>query len=1004
MAGADHGKEGPGLGVLLRYPHDIVHAGNGVYYVSDSVDGRIKKIGPDFRVTNVAGTGVCCSSGDGGPALQARLESPSALAYDPSRNRLYFVEESQGRIRAVDLNNGTVFAVAGTGGLKYTAANEGQLATRATIAPEWIASDSAGNLFVSDERNQRVYRIDAATRVLRTVAGVGIAPPLDDAETDGKQATAVPIWPVQIAVSGNNLVFVDRLNLLGVDLTTGVLHTVLRTRVRKDGVEQSSTFGFGKPVFSGAILAPVVLFRKIYNFDFGGTIDIADFFRNLQWQKATTPLYDASQSTFRDYIRGFAQGPSVLTVGMGQQVARLAGEQMTPVVGVGLLRVREPAAESYLQYPMGIAFHANGELAIAELDNAKIRILDATGQTIRIPAAIPPEEYYGMASGYGTRYNAVAVTTTVGGETLFTAGHGGLSLPKGEEDIDVLAGYERFSPAYTGFSGDGGAPERAMLNSPTGIAILPDGSILIADRGNSRIRRISADRTKITTVAGDGTRVFRPGAGPLATGMDPYDVAVGPDGMAYIADVTNSRVYRFDLARQTIESIAGTGVGGYSGDGGLAQSAQLNRPTGVAVSRKGEIYIADYLNFRIRRITKGGGIQTIAGNGKEGVTGDGGTALAAAMVPFRVAVAPDDSIYFSDNDQHRIRKLVQTGPADAMTILHGNRQTGPVNIPLPQTLRVVLRTGDGKPIAGKPIQFAIASGKALILGADTRSSEAGIAEALVMITEAGSASIRVTSPLVDEVTFVVTGTAAEGPVPLVNAQSVYGAGLTVTTLAPLGLGAVFGAEFGPEGLYRESVAVEGQLPLVSEGICVEIQGTRVPLVAVSSTRIDFQVPGTAATGSALFQVSRDCGGATETRSVPLMVEIRRVSPELQTWTSGSGPQAVRAVDTATGNWIGPVALGTEFRPALAGQAVTVFGTGLGAVEAGDAAKVVLPVSVRFREKLFPATARLAANEVGVYAVSFVLPAEVAAGEYRIELFVGGVDSPRGTMLAVGAPE
>src|SRR4051794_16366879 len=160
---------------------------------------------------------------------------------------------------------------------------------------------------------------------------------------------------------------------------------------------------------------------------------------------------------------------------------------------------------------------------------------------------------------------------------------------------------------------DGGPAIDAQMNDPIGVAVDRAGNIVIADALYHRIRRVTADGT-ITTIAGNGIPSFWGDGGPAtdANLQYPTGVALDHDGNVFIADAANHRIRRIDTDG-TITTVAGTGAAGFAGDGGPATEARLHKPTGVAVSRKGELFIADEYNHRIRRVGPHGRISTIAG-------------------------------------------------------------------------------------------------------------------------------------------------------------------------------------------------------------------------------------------------------------------------------------------------------------------------------------------------------------------------------------------------------
>ena len=208
-----------------------------------------------------------------------------------------------------------------------------------------------------------------------------------------------------------------------------------------------------------------------------------------------------------------------------------------------------------------------------------------------------------------------------------------------------------------GNSGDGGPAAAAQLSFPMGIAVDAAGNVFVADRDASVVRKIAANGT-ISTVAGTGTAGFAGDGGAAISAQlnGPFGVAVDAAGNLYIADTSNE-VVRKVSADGTISTVAGTGMTGYSGDGGAARNAWLNGPESVAVDASGNLYIADTFNGRIRRVAADGTISTAAGVGSTGVySGDGGPAnLAGISLPTDVAVDRAGNLYIADFGNGRIR-------------------------------------------------------------------------------------------------------------------------------------------------------------------------------------------------------------------------------------------------------------------------------------------------------------------------------------------------------------
>lgn len=225
-----------------------------------------------------------------------------------------------------------------------------------------------------------------------------------------------------------------------------------------------------------------------------------------------------------------------------------------------------------------------------------------------------------------------------------------------------------------GYGGDGGPAVGAELRQPMSVAPTADGGYLIADKGNDVIRKVSPLGV-IDTVAGDGSAGYSGDGGP-ATGaaLDaPYGVAPTADGGFLIADEGNDVVRRVS-ASGTITTVAGDGTAGFSGDGGPATGARLNTPTGIAPTADGGFLIADLENNRVRKVSAAGVITTVAGDGTVGFSGDGGPAVAAEMYhPFSVAATAAGGFLVADSGNNRIRAVSAAG---TITTLAGNGVAG----------------------------------------------------------------------------------------------------------------------------------------------------------------------------------------------------------------------------------------------------------------------------------------------------------------------------------------
>lgn len=215
-----------------------------------------------------------------------------------------------------------------------------------------------------------------------------------------------------------------------------------------------------------------------------------------------------------------------------------------------------------------------------------------------------------------------------------------------------------------GYNGDGILATAAQINVPSALAFDSNGDLYFTDRSNHRIRKITTSTGIISTVAGTGTGSYN-GDGILATTAQlnyPNEVSFDASGNLYIADWNNHRVRKVNYSTGIITTIAGTGTGGYNGDGIAATAAQINGPCGIIFDNAGNIYFVEYSGHRIRKITISSGlITTIAGTGTAGFSGDSGAATAAQLnFPAYISFDPAGNMYIGDAANQRVRKITKS--------------------------------------------------------------------------------------------------------------------------------------------------------------------------------------------------------------------------------------------------------------------------------------------------------------------------------------------------------
>ena len=339
-------------------------------------------------------------------------------------------------------------------------------------------------------------------------------------------------------------------------------------------------------------------------------------------------------------------------------LSRAAVGDITTVAGTGTVGFSGdggPATSAELNDPYGVAVDGSGNLYIADTQNNRVRKVDGSG-TITTVAGTGTAGFSGdggpATSAAALRSPGVAVD---GSGNLYIADYANSRVRKvdGSGTITTVAG-----TGTAGFSGDGGPATSAELDHPVGVAVDGSGNLYIADYDNNVVRKVNGSGT-ITTIAGTGTFGFSGDGGPATSAelSSTAGVALDGSGNLYIADEDNSRVRKVD-GSGTITTVAGTGTAGFSGDGGPATSAELNFPGGVAVDGSGNLYIADAINHRVRKVDGSGTITTVAGTGTFGFSGDGGPATSAELNdPDGVAVDGSGNLYIADFDNSRVRKV-----------------------------------------------------------------------------------------------------------------------------------------------------------------------------------------------------------------------------------------------------------------------------------------------------------------------------------------------------------
>jgi sugar lactone lactonase YvrE len=328
------------------------------------------------------------------------------------------------------------------------------------------------------------------------------------------------------------------------------------------------------------------------------------------------------------------------------------------------------ATSAQLSSPTGVAVDLSGNIYIADTWNHRIRKITVSTGIITTIAGTGTNGFSGDGSAATSAllYSPDSVVLDSMGNVYITDTWNNCirKITVSTGIITTIAGTGGNGAGFIGFTGDGGVATSAKLNYPSGVALDLSGNVYIADQSNNCIRKITVSNDIITTIAGTGTAGSL-GDGGVATSArlwNPSGVALDLSGNVYIADQSNNCIRKITVSTGIITTIAGTGIAGFLGDGGVATSARLWKPSGVALDLSGNVYIADTWNNCIRKITVSTGIiTTIAGTGTAGFSGDynTGDAKKARLNNGDIKLDSIGNLYITDLLNNLIRKIDTSG-------------------------------------------------------------------------------------------------------------------------------------------------------------------------------------------------------------------------------------------------------------------------------------------------------------------------------------------------------
>jgi hypothetical protein len=356
----------------------------------------------------------------------------------------------------------------------------------------------------------------------------------------------------------------------------------------------------------------------------------------------------------------------LVALAVGAATASAAGT-ITTVAGPGTAGTSGdggPATQAYMAADVGVTALADGSFLVAHQAAAAVRHVSPDGTITTIAGNGTPG--YSGDGGPATQAQLDGVSKAVpapgGGYLIADPNNNAIRRVAPDGTITTVAGM----PPGSGTGTDGVQATSSFLSFPYDVAFLPDGSFLIADENNARVRRVDTSGN-ISTVAGGGSVLGDGGPATAAQLQKPRGVTVTPDGYL-IADWADNRIRKVTTADGKITTVAGTGAAGDTGDGGPATAAQLNQPVRTALEPDGGFLIAEIGGDRVRRVAPDGTISTIAGTGTAGFSGDGGPATAAELNdPYDVSVLPSNDILIADATNGRVRFVDEDTPPPTLT-------------------------------------------------------------------------------------------------------------------------------------------------------------------------------------------------------------------------------------------------------------------------------------------------------------------------------------------------
>jgi sugar lactone lactonase YvrE len=592
----------------LDLPSSVVVDSFGNLIISDQANFRLRKVDAANMIATSCGTGIAGYTGDDGLATLATIKSPVGQSAAPAgrididvQDRIYIADTGNHAIRRID-TDGMIHTIAGTGIAGYSGDN-GPATAAQLNTPSDVAVDPLGRVYIADTKNNVIRRIEI-DGTIHTVAGTGI----QGFSGDGGLAKNAKLnRPYGVAIGPDGEVVIadthnQRLRILTEDPLPG-----------GGPVEEEPVVIIPCTGEVGSICTYAGTGVSAFNGD-GKDRQKTDLYWPFDMEFTPSgKIYVLDWNNHR--VRRVMQDGTLQTV-VGTDFVGDGPPGATDLIPPGA-----PGVTIDLNHPTDLQEFPDGDLMVMAWHNHKIRVLDPDTGLVQVIAGLGVGFVDNVPAKDARLNQPPRGVLDPNGNLIFIDQRNqrirlirDFAAQRANAMVSTIAGNPG-SPVVPGYNGDGLALE-TKFNFPTGtnpeptggIARAPNGDFYFSDTLNHRIRRLrfaGPDFTdgSIVTIAGTGVGGYSgEGAASTAQVNYPQDVEIGPDGKLYFADANNNRIRRIDLTNDTIETIVGTGVEGYSGDGGPAIDATLNRPFGIAFDPHGNLYVSDTFNSRIRKV------------------------------------------------------------------------------------------------------------------------------------------------------------------------------------------------------------------------------------------------------------------------------------------------------------------------------------------------------------------------------------------------------------------